>query len=147
MLSVALPRHLQALRYQLHTRTLSAGARLFLELATNPRRKPDAGSGTLRSGPLCLLPGTHRAPAARTCCPRQRHLLLAALSGLPVAVRRNAGATLCERSGRALPAAFLQRPAEAPPPAPPPPVPPNPPPQMCLSTLGSVPRWRAWAPG
>lgn len=61
-----LPPQAQDLRYQLSTGTLRPGARLMLDLATDPRKKPDTGSSTLR--PLHLLPGALGAANSCKCC-------------------------------------------------------------------------------
>lgn len=53
----------QALRHELHTGSLQPGARLLLDIVTDPRRQltGGGGAGTLRGGPLHLLPGEQRS--------------------------------------------------------------------------------------
>jgi len=57
------PYSLQSLRYKLHTGLLQPGACTMLELAADPRKQlaGGGGGGTLRGGPLHLLPGGKRA--------------------------------------------------------------------------------------
>lgn len=62
---------MQALRYQLRTRTLPPAAQHMLQLAADPTRQlSSSGQGTLRRGPVHLLTGEGcvGSKGALACC-------------------------------------------------------------------------------
>lgn len=107
---------------------------MCLELAADPRRKPGAGSGTLRGGPLRLLPGAQRAMYRRLVVPLVQPCTALTVSEASMpAAPSGKGCCLLRQGALSVQAA--------------PPWPLLPPcVQTCLSMRASAPRCRAWAP-